>query len=454
MSQPQELIEHALAASSADGCIVIASERTETNLRFAANGLTTNGQMESGSLTAISVVGDDRVGVVTRSVRTADEAADLVRAADAAAQTVAPSEDAAPLVENYPHEDDYGAEPARTGVEVFADFAEQLGTEFGRWQAEDRLLFGFAEHTMTSFFVGTSTGVRRRYDEPDGRLEINGKSADYGRSAWYSQHYPDFAEVDVPAVSAELSRRLQWAAKKVDLAPGRYETLLPPTAVADLMIAAYWAAAARDADEGRSVYANRLGHRFADNLPLTMRSDPSHPEVPATPFQIVRQSFGSMASVFDNAAPIAAVDWLRDGTLVNLIRTRGYAKRTGAEPAPFVDNLIVDAGGTASLDQMVSDTERGLLVTSVWYLREVDPQTLLTTGLTRDGVYLVEHGRVVGAVNNFRFNESPVDLWGRATQAGRSEHTLSREWSDYFSRTVMPALRIPDFNMSTVSQAS
>ncbi len=103
---------------------------------------------------------------------------------------------------------------------------------------------------------------------------------------------------------------------------------------------------------------------------------------------------------------------------------------------------------------MIAATERGLLLTCLWYIREVDPQTLLLTGLTRDGVYLIENGQVVGAVNNFRFNESPVDLLGRVTEAGATVPAMSREWSDYFTRTAMPALRVPDFNMSTVSAAS
>lgn len=109
--------------------------------------------------------------------------------------------------------------------------------------------------------------------------------------------------------------------------------------------------------------------------------------------------------------------------------------------------------GTASLEEMVATTERGLLLTSLWYIREVAAPTLLVTGLTRDGVYLVEDGQVVGAVNNFRFNESPIDLLGRVTEAGRSGPALARERADAFRRTAMPPLRIPDFNMSTVSSA-
>jgi predicted Zn-dependent protease len=120
-----------------------------------------------------------------------------------------------------------------------------------------------------------------------------------------------------------------------------------------------------------------------------------------------------------------------------------------------VDNLLLeDPNATASLDEMVAATDRGLLLTCLWYIREVDPQTLLLTGLTRDGVFLVENGEVTGAVNNFRFNESPVDLLGRTVQAGLTERTLPREWNDWFTRAAMPPLRVPDFNMSSVSPAS
>ena len=125
-------------------------------------------------------------------------------------------------------------------------------------------------------------------------------------------------------------------------------------------------------------------------------------------------------------------------------------------PAPFVDNLVLEcaeaAGGT--LDDMVARTERGLLLTCLWYIREVDPATLLVTGLTRDGVYLVEDGAVVGATNNFRFNESPVDLLVRTTEVGSPERTLAREFGESLNRTVMPPLRVEGFNMSTVSRAS
>jgi predicted Zn-dependent protease len=120
--------------------------------------------------------------------------------------------------------------------------------------------------------------------------------------------------------------------------------------------------------------------------------------------------------------------------------------------APGPGNLVLEGGGDRSLEEMVAATGRGLLLTCLWYIREVDPATLLLTGLTRDGVYLVEGGEVVAEVNNFRFNESPVDLLGRVSEAGRTERTLPREWGDWFTRAAMPPLRVPDFHMSSVSQ--
>ena len=122
---------------------------------------------------------------------------------------------------------------------------------------------------------------------------------------------------------------------------------------------------------------------------------------------------------------------------------------------PYVDNLVLEVdGASGSIEDLVAGTERGLLLTCLWYIREVDPQVLLLTGLTRDGVYLVEDGEITGEVNNFRFNESPIDLLRRFSHASATAPSFSREWGDdYFSRTATPALRVPDFNMSSVSQA-
>jgi predicted Zn-dependent protease len=453
---PQELVEAALAASNTDGCVVIVNEHSETNLRWAGNSLTTNGQMSSRSVTVISTVAresETSAGVVTRSVTTLDELRELVRASEDAARSAAPADDAMPLVENYAHNDDWDAPARTTDVDVFADFAPALGAAFSKWGTADRVLFGFAEHQMTSTFLGTSTGLRRRFDQPNGRIEINGKSRDYSASAYVNAHTQTFADVDATAVTDALLQRLDLAANRIDLPAGRYETLMPPSTVADLLIYAYWSAAARDAEEGRSVFADKpVGTRLSEH-PLRLYSDPAYPGLQCAPFEVVSES-GPMNSVFDNGSAMGAVDWLRDGSVASLVRTRSWASKSGAPPCLGPNNLILESPtATATLDEMVANTERGLLLTCLWYIREVDPQTLLLTGLTRDGVYLVEDGVIRGTVNNFRFNESPIDLLSRIGEVGRTEHAMSREWADYFTRTAMPVLRVPDFNMSTVSAA-
>jgi len=142
--------------------------------------------------------------------------------------------------------------------------------------------------------------------------------------------------------------------------------------------------------------------------------------------------------------------------LTALTQTRWTAESSGLPTTPGTDNLILEstAAGSATIDDLIARTRRGLVVNCLWYVREVDPQTLLLTGLTRDGVYLVEDGEVTGAVNNFRFNESPVALLRRLAEVGATVPALPREWSEYFTRSAMPPARFEDFNMSSVSQAS
>ncbi len=253
----------------------------------------------------------------------------------------------------------------------------------------------------------------------------------------------------------DLSTRLDWARNRVELPAGRYETILPPSAVADLMIYLMWTMEGRAAEEGHSALSAPGGTRIGEKLsalPLTLYSDPAALGVEYTPF-VVTGSSSESVSVFDNGMDAGRVDWIRDGTVNALAYPRAAAMEFGADVTVPGDNLILDAGGSVSLDQMVAETERGLLLTTLWYIREVDPATLLLTGLTRDGVYLVENGKVTGAVNNFRFNESPLDLLRRVTQGGATERTLPREWKDWFTRTAMPPLRVPDFHMSSVSKA-
>src|SRR5689334_18184640 len=261
-TKPHEIVERALALSRADGCVVIADEHSTANLRWAGNALTTNGVTRGRTLTVVATVDGKEgtaSGVVSRSAVTEEELEPLVRAAEAAAGGAGPAEDAQPLVTGVPESPDFTDAPAETSSTVFADFAPALGEAFARAREGGRELYGFANHELVSTYVGTSTGLRLRHDQPNGTLELNAKSAATadGRllSAWAGRSTRDFKDVDPTVLDAELAVRLGWAERKVELPAGRYETLLPPTAVADLLIYQMWSAAARDAVEGRTVFS-------------------------------------------------------------------------------------------------------------------------------------------------------------------------------------------------------
>jgi predicted Zn-dependent protease len=232
--------------------------------------------------------------------------------------------------------------------------------------------------------------------------------------------------------------------------------VLPPTAVADLLIYAYWSADARSAHEGRSVFSRPGGGtRVGEpDVPLTLASDPAYPGL-QTAAHVIARSTWPFASVFDNGLPVPAQTWLDRGRLVALPSTRHTAALSGLPVTPPVSNLVLTGEGAAgtALD-LCAGLERGLLLTCLWYIREVDPMTLLLTGLTRDGVYLVEGGEVTGAVGNFRFNDSPVDVLRRVRAVGDTEITLSREWSENFPRTAMASLLVEDFSFTGSSEAS
>jgi predicted Zn-dependent protease len=469
---PQETVERALAAAKGDGCIVIADETSTANLRWAGNTLTTNGVARSRQLTVIAISNraeGTSAGVVSRAGVRAHQIEEVVREAEKAAADGSPAEDAAPLLT--PGDSmAFGMQGAGIGgpawdepvggtqIGVFSRFADDLGAVFRAAEGAGRKLYGFAEHELTTTFLGTSTGLRLRHDQPTGKVDLNAKSADLTRSAWAGCATRDFTDVDVTALDAGLQQRLDWARRKVELPPGRYETLLPPSALADLLVYMYWSSVAKDALDGRSVFSKpgggtRVGERLA-SLPLTLRSDPGLPGLGSAPFVIAHASRRG-TSAFDNGLRLGRTEWIAGGELAALIQTRHTAELSGLPVTPGIDNLALDGppGSSASLDDMVASTGRGLLLTCLWYIREVDPQTLLLTGLTRDGVYLVENGEVTGAVNNFRFNESPVAMLNRLTEVGRTVPALPREWGDYFARCAMPPARVEGFNMSSVSQA-
>ncbi len=462
MIPAQELVEHGVAtagAAGADGCVVLVEEASHADVRFALNTTTTNGVHRARAVNVVVVAGTSASTARRTGVVGTEGVAEMVGAALADARSAPPAEDAFPLVEpsKVTLGRDFGLAPEETDASVLEGVLSSLSGAFSRAEARDTVLAGFAELDLATLYLGSSTGLRLSHVQPTGAVHLVGRTADGSGSAWVGAPTitPSLEEME-----QEIWRRLDWGKRQIALEAGRYEVILPPSGVGDMMaMLGFYTLGGQDAEDGRTVFskeggATQVGERITAT-PFALYSDPFEAGVECAPF-VATQASGSDVSVFDNGLPLGRTEWLRGGVLAHLRYHRAGAAKSGVEMAPYVDNLVLrcDGAGGGSVDDMVARTERGLLLTCLWYIREVDPATLLVTGLTRDGVYVIEDGAVVGAANNFRFNESPVDLLARATEVGTPVRSLGREFGEYLNRTIMPPLRIPDYNMSSVSQAS
>ena len=261
---PQALVEHALEVSTADHSAVIVSQSSTANLRWANNTLTTNGVMTDLSMTVIAVIdgsAGSSVGVLTRTTTTSAQVAALVAEAETAARAAGPADDAGPLIEGSAAPD-WSDEPGHTGIDVFGDFSAVLGDALGRARDEQRLLYGYVENDVTTTYLGTSSGVRRRHEQPTSHIGITGKPSDLSTSAWVGQAAERIDEIDVAGLDRELTRRIGWAERRVDL-PGGTLRHRPP------------ADGGRRPDDLRVLRLQRTGRlRRADRVQRPVRRDP------------------------------------------------------------------------------------------------------------------------------------------------------------------------------------
>jgi predicted Zn-dependent protease len=459
MMRPQDIIETALAAGGGDLAVLVTSS-SQVNLRWAGNSLTTNGDAVDQEVDVIAFHrGATGTATATVSGQVRDGAAvrDLVARARAAAGGAAGADDAAPLVAGG-QSPDWSAPPVPASGGRLSGVAGGLGEAFRRGDADGVRHYGYAEHDATTVFLGTTAGTRLRHTQTTGRLELTAKSADGSGSAWHGSADVAADEGAIAAIDDRLRRALGWQRHTISVAPGRHTVLLSPSAVADLMTDLYWSADAQSAVDGRSVFSRpgggtRVGDRLGSEVTLFSDPDPADPTMRCERF-VTATAATESTSPFDNGIGLTATRWIDSGRLEHLVTTRHSARLAGLPVTPGIDNLILQTDcGAGSLDDVAARLGSGLLVTCLWYNRIVDPQTLLLTGLTRDGVYVVRDGEIVGACGNFRFNESPVSVLSRIVDSGTAERTLAREMGDYFNRAVMPPLVVADFNMSTASDA-
>jgi len=458
------LAELALASSTSLHCHIIIEVTSHLNQRWARSSLTTNGSTSDITVTAISFadqLGGMSAASVTQSVSDLAGLLDTVLAADAAALLASPAEDASrfppPSVD-----DDFDTPAVMLSPEILTAPTKHLGDLITWGRANSIELFGYLEREWTTTWLATSTGARRRFCAPADRLEITAKSHARTRSTWHGFAAVDLAQDDWTDLRSDISKSLDWQGVSIDVAPSRHCALLSPSAIGDFVIDLYWSAGARDAAEGRSAFHNDAaasGTRIHERVAapgINVTSDPYDPLVPALPFSIVPTS-GRMSSVFDNCRTLERTHWIRDGRLDALIATTADAARLGIRATPIIDTIRLDVDGVGDRADSITDLAarlgEGLMLTCVWYNRTVDPQTMLLTGLTRDGVYVVRGGEIIGASSNFRFNDSPLSMLNRITASTVSARTLPREMADYAKNVAMPSVIVDGMNFTSMSDA-
>jgi predicted Zn-dependent protease len=437
-------LEEAIILSKADHCIITTYRTYTENIRWANTSTTTNGTSQDNDIVVTSII-NKSVGTVTASLTEDLNLESLIRASEQLAKQNPPADDYSELIQDQKSLD--GKKLQKTDI---SPLVSSLGNIFKFANTKNLDLFGYAELRTSSTEIISSSGIHKSFSSRVGQIELNVKTQDRKTSVWDGQSIMSWEEQKIDTMFDKLLQKVGWSENKIDLEPGEYTVLLEPSAVTDLLVYAYWESAARDADEGRTVFS-KLENVQAFDKRISIYSDPGEEDLGCTNF-VSAVASSSHESIFDNGATISRNDWILNGKVSGLFSPRYYAKKSNRKPTYFSENLIFKSDGK-SAQELIPEVKNGLLITCFWYIREVDPQNLLLTGLTRDGVFLIKDGKVVGSVNNFRFNMSPIDMLKNVVTIGKSEKTLAREFGDYFKLTKVPPLIVEKFNMSTKSDA-
>jgi predicted Zn-dependent protease len=285
-----------------------------------------------------------------------------------------------------------------------------------------------------------SSGLFAYNAQTNVNFNVTLRTSDGKGSGYASKGYNDVSKLDVASATRFAAQKAAGSAAARAIEPGKYTVILEPAAGIVLLENILFSMDARSADEGRSFLSKpggktRLGEKMVDER-VTIYSDPQHPELPTSTWS-------------GDGRPQEKIAWIEKGVIKNLPYSRYWAQQKNVKAVPFPDAAIME-GGTASLEDLIKGTEKGILVTRLWYIRPVDPQTLLYTGLTRDGTFYIENGQIKFPIKNFRFNESPIIMLNNLEELGRPERAVSGESN---AHALIPPMKIRDFTFSSLSDA-
>ncbi|QNN44984.1 TldD/PmbA family protein [Pedobacter roseus] len=438
-AEAKALLTKVLAYSKAEQCEVNLNCSDSGNLRYARNAVSTSGGISSNSLVVSSAFGK-KLGTAT--INEFDDASleKVVRRAEELAQLAPENPEFMPFLG--PQE--YGAEsptfsPATAAVTP-KDRADAVQASLKEAMDAKLNAAGFLSNSVGCSAMMNSKGLFAYNTSTDVAFNITVRTDDGKGSGYATRGYNDFSKLNAKADTAIAAKKAMSSLTAKAIEPGKYTVILEPTAVAVMLENLFYSLDARQADEGRSFMSKtggktKVGEQLVDER-VNIYSDPWNPELPT-------------ATWSGDGRPQQKINWVEKGVVKNLYSSRYWAQKTGIKPIPTPGGMIMQ-GGTKSLEELIKGTEKGILVTRLWYIRTVDPQTLLLTGLTRDGTFYIENGEIKFPVKNFRFNESPIIMLNNLDEIGITERTVSAESEANY---LLPPLRIRDFTFTSLSDA-
>jgi predicted Zn-dependent protease len=437
--QAEALIQRVVKMSKAEAVQVNVGGGYSANVRFADNRISTAGGISTANVAIQSSFGPKHA--VTSTNDFSDAALErAVRQSEALAKLAPDDPEAMPLLgpQQYEKLTSYFDSTANLGPDGRAE-AARLAIEPCK-AAGDLKAAGFLQTGIGAGAVGNSKGLFAYQSSTSSNYTLTVRTTDGTGSGWAGADHPDWSKLDVKAVAQNAIEKARLSRSPVAIEPGRYTVILEPQAVGDLVQLLAFALDARSADEGRSAFSKqgggtKVGEKVVDER-VTLLSDPEDPQL--------------LSNTFDGQGlPARRQVWIENGILKKLTYSRFWARKQNAQPDAGTNAVKLD-GGTSSLQDLIKSTPRGVLVTRLWYLRQVDPRTVLYTGLTRDGTFLIENGKLTKSLKNFRFNESPLFMLNNLETLGRAERVAGTEAG---GDVVMPAIKVHDFNFTSLSDA-
>ena len=436
--QAKALLQKLIGYSKADECSVSLTGTEGGNIRYALNAVSTAGDESTLSLAVTSTFGK-KSGTAT--INEFDDASleKVVRRSEELAQFAPDNPEYMPLLgpQTFKESIEY---VASTAAITPSKRAEAVAKSIEVSKAANLQAAGFIENNTSFNAIMNSKGLFA-YDTSTGvDFSVTLRNQQGTGSGYAARGFNDVDKLDTYTATKIAATKANGSVGAKAIEPGKYTVILEPLAAAYLLERLFFALDARSADEGRSAMTkpgggNRIGEKLLDER-VNIYSDPLNTELPSSTWS-------------GDGQPLEKINWIENGVVKNLMYSRYWAQEKGLQPVPMPSNFIM-AGGDASLEDLIKSTDKGVLVTRFWYIRSVDPQTLLHTGLTRDGTFYIENGEVKYPIKNFRFNESPIIMLNNLEALGKPERTISVE---SFRSYLIPPMKIRDFTFSSLSDA-